>query len=215
MHALSSVAFPSVHTTPLSSRAARPSELSWFSPIILADEQRPWEGTELTQQHIARQPKARTSTKVSCVHRCLFPWQHNASLSTIQCSPLLLNLTVSHWTGLIPQGSNMIKNCPFPWGTHSLWGRERDWWHITLFLKLQDRYEHRHKNTVEEHLNHMLELRLKGLAGVSPGKKGEGAVQTREQHEPVPWAFLPAHFLVLLYWEAVWPSSWMQEPHFS
>lgn len=65
MNALSLVAFPSMHTTSFSFRAVRPSELSWSSPIILADEQRPREGPELTLQHTGSQPKARTNTSVS------------------------------------------------------------------------------------------------------------------------------------------------------
>lgn len=97
MNALSSVALPSVHTISLSFRAERPSELSWSSPIILADEQRPRKDTELTLQHIGSQPKARTCTKVSHVRRFLFPWQHNVSLSTVQFNSYFLTLTLCHW----------------------------------------------------------------------------------------------------------------------
>lgn len=97
MNALSLVAFPSVLTTSLSFRAERPSELSWSSPTILADEQRPRKGTELTLQHIGSQPKARTCTKVFHIHRFLFPWQHNASLSTVQFNSYFLTLTLCHW----------------------------------------------------------------------------------------------------------------------
>lgn len=73
VNALSLVAFPSVRTTSFILRAVRPSELSWSSPIILADQQRPSEGTELTLQHGGNQPKGRPSSTVSHVHRFLFP----------------------------------------------------------------------------------------------------------------------------------------------
>lgn len=46
-----------------------------------------------------------------------------------------------------------------------------------IIKKKQDRNEHKHKSTAEEPLSQPFELRLKGLARLSPWKEGERPIQ--------------------------------------